>query len=325
MRKSILLFLFINCYVVGSSQVVKGTIMNQKTKEAISFASIYFNGTFAGTTTDTLGYFELNRSEHISMPITVSAIGYYSFILSDFSTTKPIVVYLKPKEYGLKETVVKSKSLVRERKRNLKLFKEEFLGTNENALKCKILNEYDITFNYDSDDDTLKAFTYNPIMVENKALGYKITYYLDKFEYYRRYESVFFQGNIIFKEDETTVEKQKEYSENRKNAYLGSRMHFIRTLWLNDSISNGFTFSIYGYKNLKIKDIVVEDKNKNKYLSFPYELNIVYTNRVSNISFLKKYVFIEKKGYFDGSGLNWSGRMGEQRIAEWLPYEYTNE
>ena len=324
MGKSILLFLFINCCSIAHCQVAKGTILDQKTKKAICCASVYFNGTFARTTSDTIGYFELNRSEHLSMPLTTSAIGYYSFLLTDF-TSKPLLIYLKPKEYELKGTVVKSRSLVKARKRNLKLFKEEFLGTNENALKCKIMNENDITFNYDSDKDTLKAFANNPILIENKALGYKITYYLDKFEYYRMHDAVFFMGNIQFKEDETTPEKQKEYSENRKNAYLGSRMHFIRTLWRNDSILDGFTFSISGYKNLEVKDIAVQDKNSNKYLSFPYTLKIVYANHVSSISFLKKYVFFEKKGYFDGTGINWMGYMGEQRIAEWLPYEYSIE
>lgn len=153
MRKYILLFLFIICYTVGYCQVVRGVVLDNKTKTPISFASVYFNSTLAGTISDAKGYFELDRSKYPSMPITISAIGYYSFMLADFSTTQPIQIFLKSKEYELKETVIKSKSLVRDRMRNMKKFKEEFLGTTENAWKCRILNDNDITFDYYADKE----------------------------------------------------------------------------------------------------------------------------------------------------------------------------
>ena len=325
MRKYILLFLFISCYTVGYSQVVRGIVLDEKTKTPISFASVYFNGTFAGTISDVNGCFELNRSEHKSMPLTLSAIGYYSFNLTDFSSSKPIPVYLKPKEYELKGTVVKSKSLLRIRMRNLRLFKEEFLGLSDNALRCKILNDNDITFNYYADKDTLKAFALKPILIENKALGYTVTYYLDKFEYYRKKRAVFFKGNIVFKADEATADKQKVYAENRRETYQGSRMHFFRTLSLNDLIIKGFTITDSTFKVLKLKDIVVLDPKDNRYLNYPAGFKISYSKGTSYVNFLKNYVFFDKTGYFDASGINWIGDMGEQRIAEWLPYEYKNE
>ena len=325
MRKYILLFLFISCYTVGYSQVVRGIVLDEKTKTPISFASVYFNGTFAGTISDVNGCFELNRSEHTSMPLTLSAIGYYSFNLTDFSSSKPIPIYLKPKEYELKGTVVKSKSLLKVRMRNLKLFKEEFIGLSDNAPKCKILNDNDITFNYYADKDTLKAFALKPILIENKALGYTVTYYLDKFEYYRKKRAVFFKGNIVFKADEATADKQKVYAENRRETYLGSRMHFFRTLSLNDLIIKGFTITDSTFKVLKLKDIVVLDPKDNRYLNYPAGFKISYSKGTSYVNFLKNYVFFDKTGYFDASGINWIGDMGEQRIAEWLPYEYTNE
>ncbi len=79
--------------------------------------------------------------------------------------------------------------------------------------------------------DTLKAFALKPILIINKALGYNITYYLDKFEYYKPGNSFFFMGNIIFNEDST---KKMLYERRRKNAFLGSRMHFFRALWTDD-------------------------------------------------------------------------------------------
>jgi hypothetical protein len=58
MRKFILLFLFINFYIVAYNQVIKGTILDKKTKSPIYFASVYFNGTFVGTHSDQNGYFD---------------------------------------------------------------------------------------------------------------------------------------------------------------------------------------------------------------------------------------------------------------------------
>jgi len=307
---------------MGYSQVVKGVVQDVKTKTSIPFASVYFNGTFAGTISDQHGCFELNRSEHMSMPLIISAIGYYSFILSDFSSTQTIKIYLKPKEYEIKETTIKTKSLLAQRMINLKLFKKEFLGQSNNSNACKIMNEKDITFNYFADKDTLKAFTSKPILIENKSLGYKITYYLDKFEYFRRNGGILLSGNIVFKEDEANGNDQLEYAEKRKVTYMGSRMHFFRSLSLNDSVVSGFTILNATSKELFLQDIVVVDHNGNRYVRYPEGFYVTSNSRTSYVKVLKNYVFFDKNGYVDGSALNWSGYMGDQRVADWLPYEY---
>ena len=325
MRHLSLIVLLIIGNAVGYSQIIRGTVLDEKTKEPIGFASVYFNGTSDGTISDVNGNFELNRSKYLSMPLTISAIGYYSSLLTDFSSTKPIDIFLKTKEHVLKETVIKSKSLKSKRKKFMKLFKDMFLGLSDNSLKCKILNEEDITFNYYKDKDTLKAFTSKPLLIDNKSLGYKVTYYLDKFEYYRRNDVFFFTGNIVFTEIDSSLENQKLYVERRKDTYLGSRMHFFRTLSLNDPNIEGFTITNSEFKVLKLRDIVVRDSSKNRYLCYPKGFKISSSKGISYVNTLKKYIYFDKSGYFDGSGINWTGDMCNQRIADWLPYEYTLE
>ena len=102
---------------------------------------------------------------------------------------------------------VTAKSYEKDRKANLKLFKKEFLGSTTNSRNCEILNEDDISFNYGSDRDTLKAYALKPILIFNRALGYKITYYLDIFEYTRKSNGLSFTGSIIFTEDLATKTK----------------------------------------------------------------------------------------------------------------------
>jgi len=331
MRKIILVILFNVIFHGAYSQVIRGTICSEKTKSPISYASVYFNGTFAGTTSDINGNFKLDISDNTSMPLTFSAIGYYSNSIIKFSAIKSLQIYLEPKEYELKEAKVKSKSLVRKRKRYLALFRDEFLGTTLFAGDCKILNEKDITFNYYSDKDTIKAFALKPIVVDNMALGYKVTYYLDKFEYYKEKEATFFAGNIIFKENNATGFIQNQFDENRRFSYLGSKTQFFKALWSNSLKNNEFKVTVL--RSLKMefditlnyKDIVVLDSKNNKYLKYPEPILINFSGRFSGVTFLKDYIYFDQTGYFDPAGINWTGDMSKKRIADWLPYEYSIE
>jgi hypothetical protein len=324
MKKSILVLLFLNFCLISYNQIIKGTVYDQKTHEVIYSASVYFNGTFAGTLTDKDGNFQLDNSKGSQMPLTISALGYYSATINDYSSSKPVLVYLAPKLFELNEVVVNAKSHSWKRKENLEIFRQEFLGKTKNSLYCRILNEEDIKFRYDS-DDTVKAYAVKPIQIENKALGYKITYYLDKFEYYKLSSSFFFQGNIMFSKDMTVDEAKKEFFEsNRKVAYLGSRMQFFRSLWVNDLNSAGFTVKNPAAETLDYHKITEQDTGNKKYLKYPSPLGICYYSKspTSFLIILKDKVFFDSTGYFDPMGINWEGAMAQQRIAEWLPYEY---
>lgn len=325
MRKLITICLFTGVFSSVSGQVIQGTVLDKNTRAPVEFAMLYFNGTFVGTYSDEEGKFKLDVTPHASMPLTVSAINYYSATVTGFTAGKPIVVYLIPKVYELEEIVVTAKSHSMQRKANLRIFREEFLGTTDNAADCEVLNEGDITFNYDRDRDTLKAFASKPIFIRNKALGYTITYYLDQFEYYRRTQSFIFKGNIIFTEDLTSDDARKQaYERKRKQAYLGSRMHFFRTLWANDLKSTGFVIRNTSGENLNYNSLVSGSEGSRKYLRYPENLDICYYSKepTSRIVFLKPSVFFEKNGYSDPAGISWEGEMVKSRVADWLPYEY---
>jgi len=325
MKTILALLLSITIQISTYGQYVKGSVVDKKTNSRIGYATVYFNGTFVGTSADGDGNFKLNVSKNLSMPITVSAIGYYSATIEEYTTEKHLMVYLTPKSYEMQEVAVSAKSLERKRKRNLAIFKDEFLGISDNARKCEIINERDITFNYESDDDTLKAFASKPIIIENKSLGYIVTYYLDIFEYYKKSETTFFRGNIIFEEDTSANASKDEIYSRRKNTYLGSRTHFIKSLW-----SNALKFEGYNLQNplndtLNYKNIVVLNSNGNKFINYNDKIRVGYNIDAIYITFLKDFVFIDSTGYFDPLGINRGGCMGNQRVADWLPYEYSPE
>jgi hypothetical protein len=258
------------------------------------------------------------------MPLTISAIGYFSVTSTDyFSTKKNIMIYLKPKAYELKPVVIKDKSLAKQRKKNLALFKAAFLGLTHNAKNCKILNEQDITFNYGSDKDTLMAYASKPILINNKNLEYQITYYLDDFKLNKKNNNISFTGNIIFKDLLKNPKKKKLIEKRRKDAYLGSRMHFFRILWNNKLDSDNFIVKNSSGQELNNKDIVFPKDSVTKSLRYPNKLYVRYNTRnISIIYFSKKEVLFKRNGYFSPYSIEWQGQMCEERIGDWLPYEY---
>lgn len=324
MRLLTLIFIFLNFPLVAFNQVIRGTILDQNTHDKINFAYIYFNGTFTGTTSNENGNFELDISRNSSMPLTISAIGYYSVTLTVRSAEKPLLIFLNPKVYELSEVVIYAKSHDRQRKENLRLFRNAFLGTTWNARYCEITNENDIIFI--SENDTLKAFCSNPILVDNRALGYKVTYFLDEFKYNKKSKNLFFTGNIIFNEDLTSEDEQKKiFERRRRNTYFGSRMHFFRVLWGNELDSTGFMIKNPASENLNYNSIVIQTDSLTKFLKYCDNLNIFFYSVLptGNITFIKNEVFFDKNGYFDPSGIGWDGEMAQKRVADWLPYEYS--
>lgn len=330
--KKLFLFLFsFFLFQQTNAQIITGTVIDKISQEKVSYAAIYFSGTFVGTISDINGNFELDVSKNTAMTLSVSCMGYYSKSISDFSSNDSLLIYLDPKDFKVDEIVVSAKSLVRKRKASLRVFFREFIGSSVNAQSCKILNEEDIQFNYDSDTDTLRAFAMKPIQIRNDALGYNITYYLDKFEYIRESKSFIYEGNIIFEEDLVVNNQANRLAceTRRRSAYLGSRMHFLRSMWEDELTKAGYSIATTGGKSLAYNRIVVQEagnvqdarRQYLKYLSYPFPIVIYYGVEVSTMILLKQRVYFEKSG-FQGSGIIWEGSMLKKRIGDMLPYEY---
>ena len=322
MKKHIVLIISVCFCQLIYGQVIRGKVFDSSTNKAILSASVYFNGTFTGTTTDNEGNFVLDISGNKNMPLTFSAIGYYSVTLKQPDENKSLDVKLSPKNYVINEASVKAKSLTRKRKMCLRVFKEEFLGDDYKQMKCEIANENDITFNYDADFDTLKAFARNPIRILNKAMGYNITYFLNKFEFCWKNSGVLYEGSFIFQDIASVDSTQKQRFYNaRFSVYEGSRMQFFRTIWTDNLNSSQFLVKNKFGQPLGVNDIVKQVNGK-KYLSYPDKIIVEYNMKSSQLVFLNNTVYFDKRGYFDGAGIDWIGVMGIQRIADALPHEY---
>lgn len=328
-KKTAVFLLLVCLYLTGHTQTITGQVMDAKTKETIPGAAVYLSGTYVGTSTDADGRFELDVTGRTNMPVTVSAMGYYSFVNQDYDAGKPLTVRLNPKIFDLQEVVVQDKSLQGVRRQHLTTFKREFLGNNSNARNCEILNEWDIRFTMDETTRVLSATASNPIEIMNHNLGYHITYYLDKFEFCAISGDMLLIGNFMFSPEDVDDPRQLERIEQRRaRAYLGSRMHFLRALWRNDLSGQEYRLAATSGAALDYDELVTVDSRwgLDKYLNPHDTVAIFYrTNgRRSLLIIPPDYgeVYFEDDGYFEPYGIIWSGEMGRSRIADLLPYEY---
>jgi hypothetical protein len=330
MRKIFLAAVLISFNLITYSQTLKGTIQDIVTGDVINYASIYFNGTFVGTNSDKSGNFELDISRYPSMQLTISALGYNSVNIPEPDPDKKLVIYLTPKLFELKEVIINARKISRERRTNLAIFRREFLGTTMNSMNCNIMNEDDITFSYDSSGDTLMAFSDNPIIIENNALGYKLAYYLDIFKYTKNSYYILIIGGCIFHED-LSLDKdlQQKYERKRRNSYIGSRMHFIKSAWGDVLAKDGFVVKDANNKVLSPEKYLCEIMDPEtsmvrKYFCKQKTMTITYYTRrtASQIILNKDFVYFDSDGYFDPIGISWQGEMAIQRIGDLLPFEY---
>jgi hypothetical protein len=300
-------------------QVVSGYVLDATNHDTISYASVFFEGTFKGTNTDAHGYFTIDLAGKPFTPLTVSAIGYYTNAITEYSPARPVTVYLSPKVYAFKEVVVNAQGSKKQRKRDLRIFREVFLGTTPNALRCIILNENDVAFNIGSHSDTLRAFVYNPITVRNPNLGYTVTYYLDKFEFNRKTTDYYIKGVISFKEDLVNAGNRNQVEHRRYRAYNGSIPHFFKSLW-NGNLED-FTVTDKNWNEFQLTDSVSVNDSVTRLLNCKTTFYVRHNRMISKAIPINNKLTFDKYGFYVPD-IKWQGDMASRRIGDWLPVEY---
>lgn len=103
MRFSVGFFISLSLGVSTYSQNLRGYVVDKETKQPVYYATIYFNGTSVGTYSDRNGCFVLNIANFSTMPLTISALGYFSTTIDNLLSEKQIVVELNRKLIELDE------------------------------------------------------------------------------------------------------------------------------------------------------------------------------------------------------------------------------
>ena len=323
---SVVVFFILNN---GFSQTLKGTVLNAKTKAPIESATIYFDNTTVGATTNIKGEFSINYTNAIKSPLIVSFLGFKKQIIADYRTQNNIVIFLEETTEALNEVVINTDDGL-SRKKKLRLFKKEFLGASRFGKSCKILNEEDIIIRYNKNEKTLTAHSKAPLQIENKSLQYLISYDLIYFNL--RFKSsnslqvysIGFYGTSYFKNFENI--KNQKALRNRIRAYRGSRLKFMRALYTKNLELN--KFEIYNKKlkanpwdYFKIEPLKDSDL---KEVTLSKKVNVLYDKIIqSAIEFKVPSISIDFYGnYTHPQKVIFSGAMASQRIGELLPFDY---
>ena len=242
--KIVYIFSIVNMVVAicgAQTYMLHGTIADSATGRPIIGASIFLSNTSIGTSANNNGEFTLNRVPKGQFNLVVSSIGYETFTQSITvqNVQQPITIVLSPKANQLMAVVVGTYEKDGWQKWG-NIFTENFIGTNGLAMSCTIKNYRTIKFRYSKKRDVLVAFADEPLEIENKALGYAVSYKLEKFLLDRGNQTVFYEGYPFFKQMDGEADKQKRWKEKRADVYYGSLLHFMRSLYQNKLSEDGY-------------------------------------------------------------------------------------
>ena len=222
---------------------VKGTVKDAATGDLMPFATVFFAETTFGTATDDQGNYTLRVSNPGTYDFIVKFVGYKTYAtqlkLGDQAEiTMDVLIEADAKSLGDVVVTAKKDAKWQEHMREFRLI---FFGESANARQCKILNEEVIDFIFDEEKVILEAFSSEPLIIENKALGYKIQYFLEHFEVNYTANISSYYGYTVFEELKSKSQRKiNRWEANRKKAYDGSAVHFFTSLYENRLKEDGF-------------------------------------------------------------------------------------
>ncbi|WP_373523999.1 carboxypeptidase-like regulatory domain-containing protein [Aquiflexum sp.] len=243
-----ILFLFCIPFLgFGQTGTIIGKVTDYQTGEPLPFCNVFINNTTIATTTDFDGNYELKDLAEGEYEIGFSFIGYQA--IQKPASLKPggqltISVALVSLEQELSDVEIKA-SRDRAWERDLRKFKNYFLGNDNMAAQCEILNPWVIDFPDDNSNNNFKAVAFQPIEIKNNALGYSLTFDLKEFAFTPQYSII--SGATRFVEMETDDAKtQQLWQKNRLDTYLKSPANMFRAMIQNNHNQEGFY--LYGDK-----------------------------------------------------------------------------
>jgi len=334
---------------------ISGKIVSQKTQQPLPGASVFCQNTTKGTVTNNDGNFIL-RLANGGYDLVVSYTGYETNMIRISNSDKQkdsLKIEMKEQDKAMQEVVVAGSAEVADGwEKYGQFFLANFIGTTPNADLCSIENKEVVKFYFYKKRNKLRVKAASNIVIMNNALGYKINYQLDSFVYDYNTKISSYTGYPLFEELTGSEEQQKTWKKNRFRAYIGSRLHFMRS-WYDSTLKDE------GYQ---IEMLDQNDNNKSTALDDPYDpgiysvdsgdvdinikgkIRVNYKNQVPDKKYLAINKFpatakvqisaidivdgfvIEENGYFyEQSEVTNIGYWAWKKLAELLPYDYNPE
>jgi hypothetical protein len=224
---------------------VSGTVVSADDKSPIAGARVFIANTTIGVVSTTNGSFRLVGVPLGKSDVIISAMGYELVskpLIIDSSTQQLLSITLKPKPVRMRSVRVMASRKPADTSAYIRQIVTLLIGQTENAQQTALTNPQALRVSIDEDDkgrEIVTAESAEPLLIENKALGYKLTYHLTDcgISPHRSW----YMGYVMFEErvPSSSLEESR-WKEQRKRVYYGSRQHFLRALATDSLLQQGF-------------------------------------------------------------------------------------
>jgi len=238
--KFLLFFFLLIISLVGQGQfALKGVVVEAGSQKNISGASVFLSNTSIGTVTNNSGEFELTVPSG-RFDLIVTFVGYETLVkVITGKTDEKLKFELTPKAQVLADVVVGSFEKNGWEKWG-KFFTEFFIGTSELADRCTFKNYKALKFRHNKKQNKLTVTAFEPLIIENKSLGYTVKYQLENFEYDFNGKFLSYYGFPLLIPMEGSKTRQNRWVKSREESYHGSISHFMRAIYNNKLKEEGF-------------------------------------------------------------------------------------
>jgi len=285
MKNLLLCFLILIFVDIHAQNTISGIVLSDKDHFPLESASVYISGTTKGTYTDSKGNFTISD---VATPchLVVSHLGYNLQIKElEKAGIERLTISLAVKDIRLSGVSVKGIGV---RERNIKEFRETFLGNDRWGKYAVIKNDSVLVFSRQTDtifqkattgdfemqhkfksigtdkewskDSTMifvigKAFsveTKSPLLIEIPFLGYDV--YVDlvsfKLNSFKEWADCDYWAYYKFVANtKATARQQVRFEKNRRDVYYNSARHFCRALYEDKLKENGYMIKFENKKD----------------------------------------------------------------------------
>ena len=206
-------------------------------------ASVYLSGTTRGDAADPDGRYRIENVPPGAYRLVGSLVGYQAALVDVRlapGARAGHTLTLRPTTLDLGDVDVEAK---RDRRweRRLERFTQALIGESANAAQTEILNPEVLDFRMRW--GSLRATARAPLVIENRALGYRLTY--DLHEFSSSATRIRYDGDERFEElVPASDEEAARWEAARARAYRGSLRHLLRALLADALDENQFSLRL---------------------------------------------------------------------------------
>lgn len=343
MRRLWLILLFFIPVASFSQFRISGEVIDSATREPVAGASVFLGNASAGASTNDNGSFSITGIRGGQYTLIVSVVGYKAYMQNVLVNEDMELsdIHIAKKNTMLREVRI---GPPRDWEKDYQRFKNGFVGLSENAGDFVIVNPHVLSFG--SDEGVFTASADGLLVIENRALGYRIKYMLSSFRDDKKNGIIAYFGSAFFEELPGSPHRIKKWKQKRLDTYLGSDMHFLRAIIANKVKEEGFTVErlirkpnpkYNGFGSKYTATLVTTPLETNEYahttniqgeyaIKFPDCLYVVYKGAQgagSTVVINAPYLLFDNNGIIINlMDVLMEGAWGDSRMPEMLPVDY---